>query len=78
MKVYILIVDPNDYDTDPYIYSVYSTKDKAISAIQTAAIENGEPALLLSCDYDTWEYADCYHYPDYENSRYYIHECTVE
>ena len=78
MKVYIVEVDPNDYDNLPYIYGVYETKEKAISAIQNAAVENNEPALLLTSDYDTWECADCYHYPDYEYSRYYIREYQVE
>lgn len=78
MKVYVLEVDPNDYDNNPYIYGVYQTQAGAVNAITTAAIENGEPALILGHEYDTWECAECYHYPDYENSRYYIREFEVE
>ena len=78
MKVYILEIDPNDYDQFPFIHDVYSTKEKAITAIQTLAIENNEPALLLTNEFDIFKSADCYHYPDYESTRYYIMEYEVE
>ena len=78
MKVYTLSVDPNNYEDVPYNYGVYSTKEKAEQIIQELAIENGEPALLLIKDYDTWECADCWHYPDYDNRRYYIHEWELD
>lgn len=78
MKVYVLKVDPNDYDSFPYVYGVYGTKEKAESAVKIAAIENNEPALILTKDYDTWECADCWHYPEYEQSRYYIAEYELE
>lgn len=29
-------------------------------------------------DYDDFEAADCYHYPDYEGTRYYIQTWKVE
>lgn len=72
MNVYVLEIVPDDYDESPYIYSVYSTKEKAINAMHEIAIENNEPMLLLIED------ADCYHYPDYEKTCYYIREYEVE
>lgn len=78
MKVYTLTVDPNDYDNVPYLYGVYDSQKKAEQAIQENAIEESEPALLLTHEYDTWECAECWHYPEYEYSRYYIREWEVE
>lgn len=78
MKVYTLTVDPNDYDNAPYLYGVYDSQKKAEQAIQENAIEEGEPALLLTHEYDTWECAECWHYPEYEHSRYYIGEWEVK
>lgn len=78
MKVYVLGVDPNNYDSFPYTYGIYSTKEKAEDAVRILAVEAGEPALLLMKDFDTNEMADCWHYPDYEYQRYYISEWPVE
>lgn len=78
MKIYILTIDPNDYDEFPYIHSVHSTEQKAIDAIMAAAIERNEPALLLEHEYDTFERAECYHYPEYNYTRYYIHVYEVD
>lgn len=78
MKVCTLIIDPNNYDDLPYLYGIYENKDKAEEAMRVCAIEGREPALALSKEYDTWECADCWHYPDYEHSRYYIKEWEVE
>lgn len=78
MKVYALRVDPNDYDVFPYVDSIYSTKEKAEQAIRVMAIEAGEPALLLEKDFDIYEHAECWHYPDYDFQRYYIDEYELE
>lgn len=78
MKVYSLKIDPNDYDNLPYLYGIYETRDKAEKTMRECAIEGREPALILEKDYDTWEEADCWHYPNYEYSRYYIKEWEVE
>ena len=78
MSVFVLMIDPNDDVNDRYLHSVYDSEEKAEKAIQENAIEEGEPALLLQKDYDTWECADCWHYPEYEHSRYYIYECEVK
>lgn len=78
MNVWIVIHDPNDYDQEKYLYSIYETEEKAIQAVKDFAVEQGEPMLILTHDYDTWECAECYHYPDYEGSRYYVKQCVVE
>lgn len=78
MKVYTLTIDPNDYDNAPYLYGIYESEEKAESAMRECACDGREPALLLTKDYDTWECADCWHYPEYEHSRYYIKEWEVE
>lgn len=78
MEVWLVTVDPNDYENDIYVLGIYSTEEKAINAIQAAAIENNEPALLLEHNYDSWQSAELYHYPDYEFQRYYIYKTIVE
>lgn len=79
MNVYLVFINENDYDTPEYLYDVYSTKEKAESAIYAAAIENNEPALALEHHhFDMNENAEIYHYPDYENRRYFIVKATVK
>lgn len=78
MTLYVVNVDPNDDCNLPFNYGVYSTEQKAIDAIYTAAIEKGEPAILLDDEFDSFLAATCYHYPDYEYSRYYIEQFELD
>lgn len=79
MKVWLVEHDPHNYDEqDRYILGIYQTEDKAVQAIRNNAVENNEPMLILEHEYDTWEYAECYHYPNYNGSLYYIKEWEVE
>lgn len=78
MKVYVVNVDPNDYDNMPYNYGVYSTKEKAEQVIQQIAIEAQEPALLLEVSPNEYVGVDCWHYPNYEGQCYYIQEWELE
>lgn len=78
MNVYVVIVNPNDYDNSPYILGVYLTKENAEHAIREMAIEQGEPMLLLQKYFDVWENADCWNYPNEDNlSCYYVYEIEV-
>lgn len=79
MNVYLVFIDENDYDVSEYLYDVYSTRQKAESAIYAAAIENNEPALLLEHYFDVNENAEIYHYPNQDDSRrYFLAEVTVK
>lgn len=78
MNVWVVEHDPNNYDEGKYLFGIYETQDKAIQAIKDWAVENGEPMLILEHEYDTWECAECYHYPEYQGSFYYVKEWKVE
>ena len=78
MKVWTVEHFPNDCTQDGYLYGIYETEEKAIQAIKDWAVEQGEPMLILEHEYDTWECAECYHYPKYEGSYYYVKSWDVE
>lgn len=78
MKVWVVEHDPHDYDQDKYLFGIYETEEKAVQAIKNWAVESGEPMLILEHEYDPWECAECYHYPNYDGSIYYVHTCEVE
>ena len=78
MNVWVVEHDPHDYDQDCYLYGIYETEEKAVQAIKDWAVEQGEPMLILEHEYDQWHDAECYHYPKYEGSLYYVKEWKVE
>ena len=78
MKVWVVEHDPHDYDQERCLYGIYATEEKAIQAIKDFAVESGEPMLILEHEYDTWQCAECYHYPDYKGSIYYVKAWEVE
>ncbi len=78
MKVWVVEHDPHDYDQSKYLFGIYETEEKAIQAIKDWAVELGEPMLILEHEYDTWECAECYHYPNYNGSIYYVKAWEVE
>lgn len=77
MTVFLLKVMEENANI-PHNVSVYSTKEKVKDAIIALAICKNEPALLLEHEYDTYQNAECWHYPGYKGTIYYVEEFRVD
>ena len=58
MKVYVAILQEDDWETEPSVVGVYSSREKAEAGLVDALREHGETVLSL----ETYEAADDSYY----------------